>query len=224
MGVLFEENYRLLTALAEELKMPLIQIARDCELLELPDMQSRSEMAIRLIEGYVLGLRAEEQVSFELEPVTLSSILQDAAHELSKTASQQGYIINIDIGGKYGPIMGDRRTLHHAFTVLGYELMQIPEEDIKPVLTLASHQSRGNIVAGVFTNNASITTDAFKRAKALVGAARQTMPQGPSTNGAGIFIADNLVRGLASSFKIARHHKQTGLAATFVPSQQLQIV
>lgn len=219
-----DHNYRLLTALAEELKLPLIHIARESELLELRDMQARSEMALRLIDGYALGLQNEQQVSLQLEPVTLSSILQDAAHELSKTANQQGYVIRVDLAGKYGPVMGDRRTLQHAFTLLGYELMQIPEEDIKPVLTFASHQSKKSIVAGVFTNNATLTTDAFRRAKALVGTARQTMPLGPSTNGAGIFIADNLVRGLASSFKIAKHHKQTGLAATFTPSQQLQIV
>src|SRR5690606_15559221 len=121
-------------------------------------------------------------------------VLQDTAHELSKTARQQGYAIQLDVGGKYGPIMGNRRLLQYAFTVLGYELMQIPEEDIKPVITLASHQSKGNIVAGIFTNNAQLTTDAFRRAKALLGSARQTLPQGPASNGAGIFIADSLVQ------------------------------
>lgn len=224
MSAYVYNNFRLLEALAEELKSPLIQIARESEILELADMQARSEMALRLIDGYTLGLQFEQQTVLQLEPVTLSSILQDVAHELSKTAKQQGYAIRVDLGGKYGPVMGNRRTLQHAFTLLGYELMQVPEEDIKPVITLASHASNKNIVAGIFTNNAALTTDAFRRAKALVGTARQTMPIGPSTNGAGIYIADNLVRGLASSFKVAKHHKQTGLAATFAPSQQLQIV
>lgn len=224
MSVLYDANYRLLTALAEELKLPLLQIARESELQELVGLQLRSEMALRLLDGYVLGLQTENQTVLELEPVTLSSVLQDVAHELSKVAQQQGYVVQVDVGGRYGPIMGNRRTMHHAFTLLGYELMQIPEEEIRPVITFASHQSKGNIIAGVFTNNASITTDAFRRARALVGTARQLMPSSISNNGAGIFIADSLLQGMAGSFKVAQHHKQTGLAATFIPSQQLQLV
>ncbi len=201
-----------------------MQIARESELNGTVESKQTAEMAIALIDGYVLGLQTAEQTRLVLEPVTLSSVLYDTAEALRPTARQQGYELRVDIDGKYGPVMGDRRSLQTAFTVLGYELMTSPSEEGDNVLTLATHRSNGNIVAGIFSDNPLLTADAFRRAKALAGTAHQTIPAGSPANGAGIFIADNLLRSLASSFKIARHHKQTGLAATLLPSSQLQLV
>lgn len=224
LGMPSDADYRLLTALAEELKLPLLQIARSSELSGSETLQNVAEMALKLLDGYVLGLQSSEQTSLRLEPVTLSSILYDTAEALSPIANQQGYELRVDISGKFGPVMGDRRTLQTAFTVLGYELMTAPADDTKPVLTLATHRGKPGIVAGIFTDNPLLSTDALRRARALVGTARQTIPVSSSANGAGIFIADNLLKSLSSSFKIARHHKQTGLAATLLPSRQLQLV
>lgn len=221
-----DDNYRLLAALAEELKLPLLQIARSSELDKNETIQQTSEMALKLIDSYVLGIQTTDQTTLQLEPVTLASILYDTAEVLRPLARQNGYEIIIDVGGKIGPVMGDRRVLQHAFTVLGYELMNANSdgENTKPVLTLATHRSKSSVVAGIFTDNPHLTTDAFRRARALVGSARQTFPSGTAANGAGIFIADTLLRNLSSSFKIARHNKQVGLAATLLPSQQLSIV
>jgi hypothetical protein len=224
LGTSYDADYRLLAALAEELKLPLLQIARESELNGITDSRLTAEMAIALIDGYVLGLQTAEQTRLALEPVTLSSVLYDTAEALRPVARQQGYELRVDIDGKYGPIMGDRRSLQVAFTVLGYELMTAPTESTDNVLTLATHLSKGNIVAGIFSNNPLLTADAFRRAKALAGTARQTIPVSSAANGAGIFIADNLLRSLASSFKIPRHHKQTGLAATLLPSSQMKLV
>ena len=181
-------------------------------------------MALKLLDGYVLGLQPEEQLSLQLEPVTLASVLYDTAQALEPIAKQQGYSLRVDIGGKFGPVMGNRHTLQTAFTVLGYELMTAPAGDDDPILTLATHRGKPGVVAGIFTDNPLLTTDAFRRAKALIGTARQTLPGGSAVNGAGIFIADNLLNTLYASFKIARHNKQTGLAATLQPSRQLSLV
>jgi hypothetical protein len=219
-----QEDFRLLSALAEELKLPLLQIARRSELKGEVEIQYSSEMAMKLIDSYVLGMQSADQISLKLEPVTLSSVLYDSAEALQPLAKQNGYELRVDVGGKIGPVMGDRQLLQHAFTVLGYELMNSTSEERRPVITLATHRAKSNVVAGIFTDNPGITADAFRRAKALVGAARQTMPSGSAANGAGIFIADSLLKNLSSSFKIARHNKQTGLAATLLPSQQLALV
>lgn len=219
-----DADYRLLTALAEELKLPLLQIARSNELAGNDTTQHIAEMAIKLVDGYVLGLQPVEQTSLRLEPVTMASILYDTAEALAPVAHQQGYTLKVDVGGKFGPVMGDRRTLQTAFTLLAYELMTAPSADNSPVLTLATHRGKPGIVAGIFTDNPQLTTDALRRARALVGTARQALPSNSAANGAGIFIADNLLRTIASSFKIARHQKQTGLAATLMPSRQLQLV
>jgi len=220
-----DSSYRLLTALAEELKLPLIHIARSTEKLGDSTSQMRAEMALRLIDGYILGLQTNEQLALQLEPVTLASILYDTAEVLAPIAQERGYDLRVDVGGRYGPVMGDRKVLEQAFTILGFELMSAPaEEEATPTLTLATHRSKAGIVAGIFTDNAAISTDAFRRAKILLGSARQPMPAVTASSGAGIFIADSLLQTLSSSFKISRHHKQVGLAATLVPSRQLQLV
>lgn len=224
MGMPDDSSYRLLTALAEELRLPLIHIARSTEMFGDNASQLRAEMALRLIDGYMLGLQTKGQLSLQLEPVTLSSVLYDTAEVLTPFAKERGYNLKVDVGGRHGPVMGDRKVLEQAFTILGYELMSAPAEDTAPTLTLATHRSKAGIVAGIFTDNATITTDAFRRAKVLLGSARQSLPAVSATSGAGIFIADNLLQALASSFKISRHHKQVGLAATLVPSRQLQLV
>lgn len=225
MGMPDDYSYRLLTALAEELKLPLMHIARSAEMRGDSTSKIRADMALRLIDGYVLGLQTNNQLVLQLEPVTLASILYDAAEVLAPIAQERGYTLHLDVAGKYGPIVGDRRVLKQAFTLLGYELMSAPAEaQAAPTLTLATHRGKSGVIAGIFTNNAAVTTDAFRRAKVLMGSARQPIPAVSATSGAGIFIADSLLQSLSSSFKISRHHKQVGLAATLIPSRQLQLV
>lgn len=214
----------LLTAMAEDLKLPLLQIARSSELIGMKEQQRTAEMAMRLIDGYILGLQTDTQMNLELEPVTLSSVLYDVAEELVPLAKQAGYELEIAVSGKLGPVMGNRRVLQHAFTLLGYELLQAAEDEEKPRFTLATHGTKGGVVAGVYTNNTRLTSDAMRRARALVGSAHQILPVGSASNGAGIFIADNLIKSLASTLRVTRYHKQAGLAATFLQSQQLKLV
>lgn len=219
-----DTDNRLLRALAEELKLPLLQIARQSELDGTQQNQVTADMALTLIDGYILGLQTPDQTALELEPVTLSSVLQDTAHALQPVAARQGYEIVVDIAGRYGPVMGDRRRLQTAFTVLGYELMNTPPETKHATITLATHRSRAGLVAGVFTDNPLLSAEAFRRAKALVGSARQTFPGASGASGAGVFIADTIIQNLSASFRIAHHAKQTGLATTLLPSQQLELL
>ena len=214
----------MLTALAEDLKLPLLQLARASEASGQAAQQRTAEMALRLIDGYILGLQTADQTILALEPVTLSSVLYDVAEELAPLAKQRGYELEVVISGKQGPVMGNRRVLQYAYTLLGYELMQAAGDEDRPSFTLATHSSKKGVVAGVYTANTHLTADAMRRARVLLGHAHQTLPAGSASNGAGVFIADNLIRSLASSLRVARHNKQAGLAATFLPSQQLTIV
>ncbi len=224
MGVWDDDRYRLLAGLAEELKLPLLQIARISELENNQAITHTAEMALKLIDGYVLGIPTTEQTALRLEPIAISSVLYDAAEALRPLAKQNGCEIRVSIGAKMPPVMGDRRLLEQAFTILGYELLRAITDESKPVVTFAMHRRKSHITAGIFTDNPGLTTDAYRRAGALMGLARQTLPGGSSSNGAGIFIADSLLAGMASSFKIARYNKQVGLAASLLPSTQMQLV
>lgn len=221
---------RLLLALAEELKTPLLQIAREAERTRLveafaqPVIEQTADMALRLIDSFILSLSI--QPSLELEPLTISSALYDSAHELDTVAKQFDRELVVDIKSKYGPVMARREHIVAAFIMLGYQALTQPNssEDTQQVVTLGAHKSRHGIVAGVFSNSANLTADAFRRAQAFGGTARQTFPSASHMNGAGMLLADSLLRSLSAPLKPSRHQKQSGLAATFLQSSQLTLV
>ncbi len=222
---------RLLLALAEELKLPLLQIARATEAGQpitndvAASVNIVADMALRLVDTYILSFAADSQRQLELEPVAVSSVLQDAAHRLSGVAKHYDNEVRVDLSGKYGPIMGERKSLEAAFTLLGYSLLtDVDEVETTPYITLGAHRSVHGIVAGVFASQAELSADALRRARALNGSARQTLPNSYHGNGAGVFVADSIFRHFAGPLKVSRHNKLVGLAATLLPSQQMQLV
>ena len=220
---------RLLRALAEELKLPLLQIARQSELAIIDDSVSlktisyTADMAIQLIDSYLLGLQVLGQPSLDLEPIAVSSLLQDVAHRLSPLAKQYSTQLEVSLRGKYGPVMANRAQLEAAYMALGHSIITSQTDQNSQVL-LAAHKSSGGIVAGVFGSSAGVSGDAFRRARALYGQARQIAPSISAQNGAGIFIASSILDAMNAPLRPASHRKLTGLAATFLPSKQLQLV
>lgn len=225
---------RLLRALAEQLKLPLLQIARTAEFAQsnpdtnpehLGDISYTADMALRLIDGYLLSVQMQSLPNLELEPVSLSAVLQDTAHRLSLLAQQYGCDVELNLAGKYEPVMANREALEAAYTSLGYAFIEaLPAKDARHIVTLAVHRSNQGIVAGVYGDHPAWGSDVFKRGRALYGQARQALPVLSASSGAGVFIADALFDTMASPLRMARHHKLNGLAATLAPSKQLQLV
>src|SRR3954464_4326859 len=113
------EATQLLRAVAEELKLPLTNIARRLELerlqagaagASLAGLSVQANVALTLVDSYLLGLQlAEEQGSLALEPVSVASTLTDTAHELQAFAKQHYVALEVAIAGRYEPVMA-----HHA--------------------------------------------------------------------------------------------------------------
>lgn len=228
------DNGRLLRALAEQLKLPLIQILRQTELagmeddILMSDINLQADMALRLIDNYLLSSALiDGQQQLELEPSSVSSILYDTAHRLSGIAAQYNCTIDLHLPGKYEPVMVHPRSFEVALTTLGYsfiEAQQMEEVHQKPVVTLAAHRSRYGIVAGVYGDQEGLSTAIYRRAHALYGKARQPLPSMVSSSGAGIFLADSLLNAMAIKLHVSHHHKLNGLAATLLSSSQLSFV
>ncbi len=223
---------RLLRALAEQLKVPLIQIARQAELAKLTDtkdafghIEYTADMGLRLIDSYLLSVQLQAQPMLQLEPVSVSAVLQDTVHRLNHLAKQYDCELEVHLSGKYEPVMANRESLEAAFATLGYAFIEsVPPADSRHRIVLAAHRSSKGLVAGVFSEEAVMTSEMFGRAKALYGSARQPAPGLSGGSGAGLFVADSLLASMASPLRMARHQKLSGLAATFLPSQQLQLI
>lgn len=223
---------RLLRALAEQLKLPLLQIARSAELAResgdieaLASITHIAETALGLVDGFLLSAERHAQEMLELEPVSVASILNDTAHKLAPLAKQNDCDIEVSLHGRYGPVMGHQESLESAFMLLGYSMIEArTAEQQRHRVLLAAHKSANGLVAGVFDNQPGLTADMFRRGRALYGTARQTMPAASAANGASVFVADALLKAMEAPLHIARHNKLTGLAATLLPSAQTQLV
>ena len=224
--------------LAEQVKLPFVQISHAAELLEGVQDPAKiessrltisvaSQSALRLIDGYLLSIELQREQQLALEPVSISSILYDTAQALHDFARAHGCRLELDVAGKYGPVMAHKRAVGAALVSLGFSFIEaasIDENKEEPVVKLAVRRTGSNISTGVFSTNASLSNNLFKQAKSMHGKVHQPMAAFDSGNSTGIFIADALFTQLQTKMRVARMNGLQGLAATLLPSQQLNLV
>lgn len=228
------QSQQLLLGLAEQLKLPLLQIARRAELhtlgqeVDMGAIQATADSALRLIDSYALGVRlAEEgQQALVLEPVSVSSVLYDTAQQLSGVAKFYGVNLELSFGGRYGPVLTNREGLEAALVSLGMALIEaLPALDTQHLtLHLGSHKSRYGIVAGIYSDTQALTTESLRRGSQLVGKSRQPLVGVSHSSGAGVFVADAILQAMQLRLQPTRHNKLYGLGAVLQPNNQLQLV
>lgn len=225
MGRTADQDERLARVLLEQLKTPLLHIVHQAQLRSPAAFQEiglTAGSALRLIDGLTL---AEElsQVTLELEPVAVSSVLYDVAEDLRPLAEQYDCRLEIRMDGKYGPVMADRRSLETALISLGHGFIEAAAESETPAVVLAVFKSEQGISTGLFSRSV-LNTDTFRRAMRLYGRARHAMPALQTTAGAGLYVAEALFEAMAAPLSTTRHRNLNGLAATFLPSIQTSLV
>jgi K+-sensing histidine kinase KdpD len=224
---------QLLRSIAEQLKTPLSVIARQTELVELTGnsasldpriIHTQASVALTLVESYLLGLQLlQQQSELALEPVSVSSLLVDIAHELEAFARQYDTGLRLYIAGKYEPVMAHAGGLRSALLSLGYALLEsYPLQ--KQVLTLAVHRTPHGIVTGLYGDYEQVSSMQWRRALQLQGTARQPFQKITSGSGAGIFVAQTILAAMATKLRVGKYRNQQGMATTLQPSQQLQFV
>jgi hypothetical protein len=228
-------SQHLLLALAEQLKLPLMQIARQAELDSLqpsdstiPNIRITADSALKLIDSYVLGVQLATQESglFEAEPVSISSVLYDAAAELAPLAKAYDVQLDLKVDGRFGPVTAHRRGLQAALVSLGFALIEaLPALETSQLrLQLSAHRCRYGIVAGLYSDAQQLTTDVLRQGRNLYGRARQPMTSLTSGSAAGIFVADAILQGMESQLTVTKHSKLYGLGAILQPNPQMRLV
>ncbi len=223
-----DQTDQLFTALAEQLKVPLLQIARLSELpgeTALPRISAISEHALRLVDAYA-QTHAQNQTKLLLEPLTTSAVLYDVAIALQPFAKQWDFAVEIDQQGKSVPIMAHRESLRTMLTLLAASLIEASSEDsdIPRHLILGTHRSARGIVVGAFSSHLALSQRALQLTRELHGRATQAAPSLGLTGGAGLAIADRLSEQMAAPLRAYRHRSLTGIGSLLVPSHQLQLV
>lgn len=228
-------SQQLLLSLAEQLKVPFMQIARRAELATLTneieslgDISSAANGALRLLDNYILGVQLAHQPDyiFDTEPVSVSAVLYDATAELMPMAANYGVKLELDVDGKFTPVMAHRKALQAALVSLGYALIEALPAHGTPQLRLqfSAHHSRYGVVAGVYCNTNGLSAQTLRQGRMLHGQARQPLTQFSPSSGAGIFVADAILQAMQSPLTTSRHHNLRGLATILQPNPQLQLV
>jgi hypothetical protein len=227
-------SQQLLLGLAEQLKLPLLQIARRAELsslgqdVDIAAIQSTADAALRLIDSYVLGVRLAEdgQESLALEPVSVSSVLYDTAQQLSSVAKFYGVQLELSIDGKYAPVLANRQGLQAALTSLGMSLIEaLPALDgSRLTLQLAAHRCRYGIVAGIYSDTEMLTAKNLRQGTDLLGKSRQPLVGLTHSSGAGVFVADAILQAMQLRLQSTKHKKLHGLGTIMAANNQLQLV
>jgi hypothetical protein len=230
------QSEQLFLSLAEQMKLPLLQILKQAELgamlgtgqEQLGQVRVNADVALKLIDGYLLSMRlaAEEAYSIEQESVSISSLLYDTAHQLHPIAELYGVKLELSLGGKYGPVTAHRHGLQSALVTLGYALIEaLPATNAPQLkLELAAHRCRYGIVAGLYADVDLLTAEALRQGRRLVGDTRQPLPALSHTGGAGVFVADAILNAIGARLKVSHHHKRSGLGAVLQPNPQLELV
>ena len=223
-----DQSDQLFTALAEQLKVPLLQIARLSELpgeAALPRISAVSEHALRLVDAYS-QTHAQNQTKLLLEPLTTSAVLYDVAIALQSFAKQWDYTVEIDQQGKGVPIMAHRDSLRTMLTLLGASLIEASSEDadVPRHLILGTHRSARGIVVGAFSSHSGLSQRALQLTRELHGRAAQAVPSLGLAGGAGLAIADRLSEQMSAPLRAYRHRSLTGIGSLLLPSSQLQLI
>jgi hypothetical protein len=229
------ESYHLLVNVAEQLKLPFLQILKTAELAKLrgesasgfSDIESSASYALTLLDNYLLALQLSQQkLKLEQEPVSVSAVLYDSGQLLDQLAKQYGVDLELNIAGRYGPVMAHRQGLMSAVVSLGSTLIEAlgAQHNPKLKLLLATHRCRYGVVAGVYTNTAELNTDLLRNGRKLSGQSRQPLANLTYNSGAGIFVADSIFKAMSLNLQASRHHSLYGFGAVMQPSKQLQLV
>lgn len=227
-----EKEARLLEALAQQLKLPLLQIARRAELAKqsgdtasLDEVELTADSALQLIDSYLLSIRLSKDT--HLEPVSVAAVLNRVAHNLSSIAGQYQCELQLHLSGKYEPVMADSAGLEAALSSLGYVFIQAQASQKakeKPMVKLAAHRGKKGIVAGLYSETEGLSSAMYRRAHQLAGRSQQPLVDFTADSGAGVFIAESLFKSMSARLRVARHQQLAGLAATLTPSNQLALV
>lgn len=226
-------SQELLLSVAEELKTPLMQIARQAELglingeTDIAKIQSTAKNALNLLDNYALGVRlAMRPEDLSVESVSVSSVLYDAGQQLDALAKNYGVELDLSIAGRYGPVLAHRKGLQAALVSLGAAFIEaLPaQEGTQLKLQLATHRSRYGIVAGVYANTKQLSNDALRDGRELQKLSRQPLNHLTHTSGAGIFVAETILHSMHLKLTSSRHHKLYGLGTVMQSSRQLQLV
>jgi len=225
-----EDSYQLLLKVAENIRLPLLQILLNTQLSlaskegDLKQVEDLAKFSIRMIDNFILSSVTANNHPI-LEPLSLSSVLYDSAHELEQLAKYYDVKLKVISNNNFGPVLSNRVALESSLISVGWAMIEsMSSLDKSKTITLASHRSRYGLVAGVYSEDVNINSNILNQGLRNMNSSKRPMPDFSHTNSAGIFIAKQLLSNMDMRLLASKHHNLRGIGTLMNPSKQLQLI
>lgn len=222
----------ILRSVAEDMKVPLLQILTHVQLGKMSDkydasyIETTAEAAMRLLDSYVVSTQIYSgQHELALQPTSVAASMYDASQYLSRYAKLHSCEVELEVARSTGLVMANPAVLQAAFTSLGYGLINaLSQYTRKQTIIFAAKKTSTGIQAGVYAPELQISQETLQRARALQGRARHSLGDIAQGSSAGIYIADILLEAMSAPLRVGRVKSRPGLMTTLLPSQQLALL
>jgi K+-sensing histidine kinase KdpD len=203
-----------LAACAQELKTPLVLMRqlsleleqtteRERQIEICRQMRLTAERSLRLADNLTKIVRLEDAL-FELEPVQLVGLCQEAVDELTPLARSKAQRIIINRTKRALVCVSNRALLKSLLIGLLDNALFSSRAHSEVLVT--TRISRGNIELAVRDNGPIIDLAQYRKLKSALG--RQSLPVSarPLSSGLGIAIAQKFIDVMHGELAVARHH------------------
>lgn len=228
---IFASADQLLSSLVNELKSPLILIARQAESeksgankSEFESIQKAAEKTLQLIDSYLLMAQSEYgQRALTLEPVGVGSVIYEVANDLAPYAKARKVDFTVDV--KDAHVMANRQGLKAVLMCLS-ELFIEQNNDEKTKhrkVRIETRRERENVAVSVLCSQLEITNKDLELARQMQGNSHMANGKMPDS-GIRLAIADVLTNSLGSHLQVRQINGLKGLNFELAGSRQLQLV
>ncbi len=200
------------------------QITGDLKGLDGPKYSAQA--MLKLIECYLDYIDQVESFK-QTEPVSLSALLSSVMSSMSGFANWQQCDLDLQVMGKYQPVMANREVLKTVLTSLSSILILAQSEIVhrtRPVVTFVVRKTKAGISAGIYSSVNAIDSKTLKTARQLYGKPGNPTSKSLSNGSAGLFMADSLLGKMSNGLKVSKFNNMQGLSANFEVSQQIALV
>ncbi len=187
--------------------------------LSLAQQKSHAVLAnvLHVLDALLVSRQLHEQMSMDLGPINVGSVMADVAHRLYPYAKALDCSIDVVVKSAQRPIIANRELLETALLALGSSVVTVrsygePAKG-KPIV-LAANSRAESVHLGMY-------------APVLAGFTETPSSYGSyealAAGGAGVWVADLLMQRMAARLKQSSFQKTPGYAAALPYSPQLTI-
>ncbi|MGB3023677.1 MAG: HAMP domain-containing sensor histidine kinase [Candidatus Saccharimonadales bacterium] len=216
-----------LLAAAHELKSPLVLIRQlalelddDGQSLAAERIRLTAERSLQLVEGLTRVARLEDAL-FECEPITLSSLYDDVAHEMMPLATALGQSIQVVIPNGAVTAVGNRSLLRSV--MVGLCDNALAHNDPARSIVLGAARRGDRVMASV--RDFGPDTSQLCEVRRNLGRSPQAMSARPRSSGLGLLIAERFAEYMDGRLVMRRHRDVGATFSLSLPaSQQLSLL